>query len=112
MADLRLVAAYVGEDYPRAWPIPMAGPVLMPLENTVRYAIDSPDGEREWDAMTPGNGIIHLGKHKQPFSISMFHRKNFYFREMTSISLSSGHRTTMHFDLTQRDAVGAENESN
>ncbi|KAJ7650622.1 hypothetical protein FB45DRAFT_21269 [Roridomyces roridus] len=65
---------YEGEDYPRAWPIPMAGPVHMPLENTVRYALDSPDGELEWDAMTPENGILHLGKHKQPFSISMFHQ--------------------------------------
>ncbi|KAJ7454833.1 hypothetical protein FB451DRAFT_655888 [Mycena latifolia] len=67
-------SAYVGEDYPRAWPIPMGGPVKMPLENTVRYAIDSPDGEREWNAMTPGNGIIHLGKQQRPFSISMFHQ--------------------------------------
>ncbi|KAJ6630984.1 hypothetical protein B0H10DRAFT_1980202 [Mycena sp. CBHHK59/15] len=39
----------------------MAGPVLMPLDNTVRYAINSVDGEAEWAAMTPGNGIIHLG---------------------------------------------------
>ncbi|KAJ6577322.1 hypothetical protein B0H19DRAFT_553377 [Mycena capillaripes] len=65
---------YVGEDYPRAWPIPMAGPVLMPLENTVRYEIDSPNSEAEWDAMTPGNGIIHLGEQRRPFSISMFHQ--------------------------------------
>ncbi|KAJ7116335.1 hypothetical protein C8R44DRAFT_205753 [Mycena epipterygia] len=68
------IYTYVGEDYPRAWPIPMAGPVLMPLENTRRYAIDSPDGEREWEAMTPGNGMIHLGEQRQPFSISMFHQ--------------------------------------
>jgi len=73
-SSLNPLYTYVGEDYPRAWPIPMAGPVLLPLENTVRYAIDSPDGEREWDAMTPGNGIIHLGKQRQPFSISMFHQ--------------------------------------
>ncbi|KAF8207232.1 hypothetical protein K438DRAFT_1815936 [Mycena galopus ATCC 62051] len=30
--------SYVGEDYPRTWPIPMTGPVLMPLENTRRCA--------------------------------------------------------------------------
>ncbi|KAJ7510318.1 hypothetical protein B0H11DRAFT_1958504 [Mycena galericulata] len=65
---------YLGEDYPRAWPIPMSGPVLMPLENTVRYGIEGPDAEREWDAMTPGNGMIYLGEKKQPFSISLFHQ--------------------------------------
>ncbi|KAJ7220010.1 hypothetical protein GGX14DRAFT_354905 [Mycena pura] len=69
-----LVAAYVGDDYPRAWPIPMTGPVLMPVENTVRYAIESPEADREWDAMTPGHGIIYLGEQRQPFSISMFHQ--------------------------------------
>ncbi|KAJ7039529.1 hypothetical protein C8F04DRAFT_293453 [Mycena alexandri] len=66
--------SYEGEDYPRAWPIPMAGPVLMPLENTVRYAINSPDAEQEWDALTPGDGMIHLGEQRRPFSISMFHQ--------------------------------------
>jgi len=65
---------YVGEDYPRAWPIPMAGPILMPLENTVRYETDSRESDQEWDALTPGNGIIHLGEQSQPFSISMFHQ--------------------------------------
>jgi hypothetical protein len=70
-----MVAAYLGDDYPRAWPIPMSGPVLMPLENTVRYELDSPNSEPEWGAMTPRNGIIHLGEQRRPFSISMFHRR-------------------------------------
>ncbi|KAF7330358.1 N-acetyltransferase domain-containing protein [Mycena venus] len=66
--------SYVGEDYPRAWPIPMAGPVLMPLENTRRYMIEDPESDQEWDAMSPGKGIIHLGEQRRPFSISMFHQ--------------------------------------
>ncbi|KAJ7352500.1 hypothetical protein DFH08DRAFT_89119 [Mycena albidolilacea] len=66
--------SYVGEDYPRAWPIPMARPVLMPLENTHRYMFDNPESDQEWAAMTPRNGIIHLGEQRRPFSISMFHQ--------------------------------------
>ncbi|KAJ7178752.1 hypothetical protein C8R43DRAFT_470854 [Mycena crocata] len=65
---------YMDEDYPQAWPILMAGPVLMPVEDTVRYMIESPDSKREWDAMIPGNGIIRLGEQRRPFSISMFHQ--------------------------------------
>ncbi|KAF7312207.1 N-acetyltransferase domain-containing protein [Mycena indigotica] len=66
--------SYLGDDYPRAWPIPMTGPVHMPLENTVRYAIESPEADEEWRSMSPNDGIIHLGKHRRPFSISMFHQ--------------------------------------
>ncbi|KAK7032906.1 N-acetyltransferase domain-containing protein [Favolaschia claudopus] len=68
------VHSYVGDDYPRAWPIPMAGPVLMPLENTRRYMIDGPESNQEWDAAVPGNGMIYLGEQKRKFSISMFHQ--------------------------------------
>ncbi|KAJ6448894.1 hypothetical protein C8R45DRAFT_1114960 [Mycena sanguinolenta] len=66
--------SYIGDDYPRAWPIPMAGPVLMPLENTRRYMIEAPESGQEWDSMTPNNGIIRLGEQRRPFSISMFHQ--------------------------------------
>lgn len=46
----------------------------MPVENSVRYQVDTDEATAEWAALTPGKGIIHLGEHKRPFSISMFHQ--------------------------------------
>ncbi|KAJ6617498.1 hypothetical protein B0H10DRAFT_1986445 [Mycena sp. CBHHK59/15] len=82
----------------------MAGPVLMPLENTVRYAINSVDGEAEWAAMTPGNGIIHLGEHRQPFSVSMFHQLrciSILRKEMQSMHTASSEHNASDWALTQ-----------
>ncbi|KAF7318290.1 hypothetical protein HMN09_00337700 [Mycena chlorophos] len=67
--------SYIGEDYPRAWPIALTGPVYMPAENSVRYATEpSPESDEDWSSAAPNNGIIYLGKERQPFSISMFHQ--------------------------------------
>ncbi|KAJ7052543.1 hypothetical protein C8F01DRAFT_1170360 [Mycena amicta] len=66
--------SYLADDHPRAWPIPMSGPIHMPLENTVHYAIESSEADEEWRSMIPGNGIVYLGEHRRPFSISMFHQ--------------------------------------
>lgn len=46
----------------------------MPVENSIRYQVDSEDAAAEWAALAPAKGIIHLGEHRRPFSISMFHQ--------------------------------------
>jgi hypothetical protein len=47
----------------------------MPFENTVHYGIDDPLGDAEWRTLLPaGQGLLHLGPHQRPFTISMFHQ--------------------------------------
>jgi len=65
--------SYIGYDYPETWPIER-GAVLMAFSHSIRYDLDSPDGAAEWSSIVPGDGLIHLGEHKQPYSISMFHQ--------------------------------------
>lgn len=65
---------YIGDDYPRTWPIDELSPVLMVVEDTDRYRFDTPDGAAEWAALTPESGILHLGEGRQSFSLSMFHQ--------------------------------------
>ncbi|KAI0089629.1 hypothetical protein BDY19DRAFT_889524 [Irpex rosettiformis] len=64
---------YVGSDYPDSWAIERK-PVLLANSHTVRYHIDTPAGIKEWDSVVPGDGIVHLGEHKQPFTVSVFHQ--------------------------------------
>ena len=64
---------YVGSDYPDSWPVERK-PVLLANSHTVRYHIDTPAGIKEWESTVPGDGIVHLGEHKQPFTLSMFHQ--------------------------------------
>lgn len=64
---------YVGSDYPREWPVPRK-PVLMAAELTVHYNLTSPSGIAEYRSLIPeGDGLLHLGPNKSPFSISMLH---------------------------------------
>lgn len=46
----------------------------MPVENSIRYQVDTKDGASEWEALSPGKGMVHLGESRQPFSIAMFHQ--------------------------------------
>lgn len=46
----------------------------MAFDNPKRFQLDTPDGAREWAAIVPKDGIIHLGPYRQPYSISMFHQ--------------------------------------
>jgi hypothetical protein len=70
-----VASGYVGNDYPRQWPIEPLDTVHMPLENSVHYNPQSETGHAEWSTLLPNNntGIIHLGPTQQPFSISLFH---------------------------------------
>ena len=68
-----LFSGFKGRDYPRLWPIREPGPVRMFVEGTVHYGMEGAESDLQWDALTPGDGIIYLGD-DQPFSISMFHQ--------------------------------------
>jgi hypothetical protein len=67
------VPGYVGDDHPASWPI--ARPlVLMASDNTRRFRLNASDGAAEWSAISPGDGLIHLGTRQQPYTISMLHQ--------------------------------------
>ena len=66
--------AYVGSDYPRTWNIGYLPPIRMNIEPTKHYQLSGPTANSEWAALAPHNGIIHLGPHRQPYSISLFHQ--------------------------------------
>ncbi|KAF9449998.1 hypothetical protein P691DRAFT_811350 [Macrolepiota fuliginosa MF-IS2] len=64
---------YLGYDYPETWPIER-GDALMAFDNPKRYPLDTFDGATEWASLVPKSGLIYLGPHHQPYSISMFHQ--------------------------------------
>ncbi|KAF7792948.1 hypothetical protein EIP86_004051 [Pleurotus ostreatoroseus] len=64
---------YLGYDYPDEWPIERPR-VLLAGSHTNRFQLDTVDGVAEWAAMIPGDGLVYLGEHKRPFTISMFHQ--------------------------------------
>jgi len=65
---------YVGSDFPQEWPI-IRKPVVMAAELTVHYNLTSPSGIADYHALIPGgDGLVHLGPHKTPYTISMFHQ--------------------------------------
>jgi hypothetical protein len=64
---------YVGRDYPREWPIERPF-VRMAASHTIRYQLDSPDGAAEWRSNVPGDGLVHLGAHRQPYTIALMHQ--------------------------------------
>jgi len=64
-------------DYPRSWDIGAewkASRVLMSSEESIRYQLDTPQGDLEWRALVPANGTIYLGPERLPFTISLFHQ--------------------------------------
>lgn len=65
--------SYVGNDYPEIWPIERKT-ILMTFDNPKHFRLDTDDGRAEWAALAPGNGVVHLGPHKQPFTVSMMHQ--------------------------------------
>ncbi|KAI0273919.1 hypothetical protein BGY98DRAFT_897390, partial [Russula aff. rugulosa BPL654] len=66
--------AYVGSDHPRTWEIGYLPPIRMNIEPTKHYQLSGPNADAEWAALAPHNGIVHLGPHRQPYSISLFHQ--------------------------------------
>jgi Mycotoxin biosynthesis protein UstYa len=66
--------AYVGSDHPRAWDIGYLPPIRMNIEPTKHYQLSGHNADAEWAPRAPHNGVIHLGPHRQPYSISLFHQ--------------------------------------
>jgi Mycotoxin biosynthesis protein UstYa len=46
----------------------------MNIEPTKHYQLSGHNADAEWAALAPHNGIIRLGPHRQPYSISLFHQ--------------------------------------
>ena len=68
--------AYVGSDRPRTWDIVgVLPPIRMNIEPTTHYQLSGgPSADAEWAALAPNDGILHLGPHRLPYSISLFHQ--------------------------------------
>jgi hypothetical protein len=64
---------YIGNDYPESWPIARK-PVLLAVSHSIHYELDTPSGVAEWSSLVPGDGIVHLGEHRRPYTVSMFHQ--------------------------------------
>lgn len=92
---------YVGSDYPRLWPIPASKPVGMYIEDSTHYQMEGANADREWDALTPGDGLIYLGEKRQPFSISMFH-------QLRCLNIFRRHLVAVHSPNASAEAPSAE----
>ncbi|OCH85063.1 hypothetical protein OBBRIDRAFT_798552 [Obba rivulosa] len=65
--------SYVGDDHPEVWPIERP-PVNMWFEESAHYDLDSSIAGLEWGSLAPGSGVVHLGEHQAPYSLSMMHQ--------------------------------------
>lgn len=65
---------YIGADYPQSWDVGDLKDVLIPLEPTTHYQLDTSQSDVEWEALAPNDGVIYLGPNYRPFSISHFHQ--------------------------------------
>ena len=69
------VAAYRGEDFPRAWPIPPLETVYLAHEDSHHYAVETDLGIAEWNATLPrGGATLYLGDDFRPFTLGLFHQ--------------------------------------
>ncbi|KAH9486103.1 hypothetical protein JR316_0000167 [Psilocybe cubensis] len=73
LAELTREHSYIGNDYPEVWPIERK-PVLMTFDNPKHFRLDKEDGIAEWAAISPQNGVVHLGPHRQPYTVAMLHQ--------------------------------------
>ena len=64
---------YIGHDYPQEWPIERPF-VRMAAQHSSHFQLDTPDGAAEWRSIVPGDGLVYLGEHKQPYTVSMMHQ--------------------------------------
>jgi len=65
----------MGDNYPRSWPISTHPPIPLRFDiSTRRLAFErSAETDAQWTAQYPNDGIVYLGEHRQPFTISMYH---------------------------------------
>ncbi|EJD36508.1 hypothetical protein AURDEDRAFT_108565 [Auricularia subglabra TFB-10046 SS5] len=65
---------YKGDDHPNALDVDLNNRVALFMQNTVHYQMRGAQAQEEWDALSPGKGIVHLGPQKRPFMVSVFHQ--------------------------------------
>lgn len=64
----------MGDDFPESL-IPDAGKVRFVEEESVRFALDSPEANIEWlSTSPPGTGHVALGPENRAFFVAMFHQ--------------------------------------
>ncbi|KAA1476442.1 hypothetical protein DENSPDRAFT_511850 [Dentipellis sp. KUC8613] len=68
--------SYVGHDHPLRWSVPNYRPVRMTVEETVYFQMRDTTGsaDAEWASLYPGGGVVYLGDHYQPYTVSMLHQ--------------------------------------
>ncbi|ETW79631.1 hypothetical protein HETIRDRAFT_243407, partial [Heterobasidion irregulare TC 32-1] len=59
---------------PLQWPIPEANKVYMYPEDTHHYALSTPEGIAEWQALVPYDGTVRPGPRARPSTIAMSHQ--------------------------------------
>lgn len=57
-----------------AWDINLHNRVSMSLEDTVNYQLRSTEADAQWAALTPHEGVVHIGSERRPFMPSVFHQ--------------------------------------
>ncbi|KZV89602.1 hypothetical protein EXIGLDRAFT_140466 [Exidia glandulosa HHB12029] len=63
--------------------------VLLGMENTVHYQIDSPEADAEWELLAPQRGIVHVDG--QPYLLGVFHQMRCL--DVVRRSIRDAHRT-------------------
>ena len=46
-------------------------PVAFAFDSGLRYYFNA---SHAWRSLVPGDGLVHLGAHREPFMVSMFHQ--------------------------------------
>ncbi|KAF9077052.1 hypothetical protein BDP27DRAFT_1357793 [Rhodocollybia butyracea] len=68
------IAGFEGDDYPQQWNIGKLPDVALDYGETSHFQVEGPIADAEWAQLFPGDGMIHLGEHGRPFSLSLFHQ--------------------------------------
>ncbi|KAH6912436.1 hypothetical protein BKA70DRAFT_763748 [Coprinopsis sp. MPI-PUGE-AT-0042] len=66
--------SYHDRDYPELWTISKPAPVGMVAEESVHYAIDTPEAMEEWaTSQVDGGGMVRIPPSRRDFALAMFH---------------------------------------
>ncbi|KAF8573443.1 hypothetical protein K439DRAFT_1375421 [Ramaria rubella] len=67
--------AYLGDDYPRYYPMEPLNNVFLTPEDTLHYPLTGPTAAAQWASNNPpGGGYVRLGEPKRYLCVSMFHQ--------------------------------------
>lgn len=87
-------------EYPRTFPVGKLATVRMNIEDTVHFSLEN---DADWDALTPGDGLVYLGEDAQPFTPSMFHQLrclNIIRKAVVELEASGTNETVIPSDLS------------